>query len=77
MLAGKGSSGPDWFNVLGDQAFHIHLGHAIPNAQEVAAGLEGFGEIRLILVFCVLFFYLHPGDDSRAEVMQYGAGPTS
>jgi hypothetical protein len=25
VLAGKGSSGPDWLDVLNNQAFHIHF----------------------------------------------------
>jgi hypothetical protein len=26
VLAGKGSSRPDWLNILSNQAFHLHYG---------------------------------------------------
>ena len=40
MLPGKGSSRPDWFNVLGDQALHIHFRFAVMDSKEIPADFE-------------------------------------
>ena len=37
MLAGKGSSGSDWLNVLGNQTFYIYLCCPIMNSKKIPA----------------------------------------
>ena len=75
MLAGKGSSGPDWFNVLSNQALHIHFCFAVMDPQEVPAGFESFREVHLIFIFCIAGVDVHSGYDGGAEVVQDGTRP--
>lgn len=75
MLAGKGSSRPDWLDVLSNQAFHLHFCHAVMYAQEVSAYLECLRKVCLVFVFGVVLFYLHIGDDCRTEVIKNGPSP--
>ena len=75
MLAGKGSSGPDWFSVLFDQALHIHFCPAITEPQEVPAGFESFRKVYLILVLFPTAVNVHPRYDGGAEVVQDGTRP--
>ena len=75
MLAGIGSSGSDWFNVLFDQTLHIHFCHAIMDPQEVSAGFESFRKVCLIFVFFLTAVNFHPGYDGGTEVVQDGTRP--
>lgn len=75
MLPGKGSSGPDWFNVLGDQALHIHFRFAVMDSKEIPADFEGFCKVRLVFIFCPAAVDVHFGYDGTAEVVQDGMRP--
>ena len=39
VLAGKGSSGPDWFNIFDNQALYRNLCYSSMNPQKIPAGL--------------------------------------
>ena len=58
MLAGKGSSGSDWLDILSNQAFHLHCGNAIMDSKKIPAYLERFCKVCLVLIFSVALFYL-------------------
>ena len=45
MLAGKGSSGSDRLNVLGDQILHLHFGNSIMDPKEILKIEFGVREI--------------------------------
>ena len=75
MLAGKGSSGPGWFNVLGNQALHIHFCFAVMNPQEVPAGFESFRKVYLIFIFCIAAVDVHSRYDGGTVVVQNGPCP--
>ncbi len=69
VLAGKGSSGPDRFDILSDQAFHFHVCCMIAYSRKVSAYLKRFCEIYLIFVFCITLTNIHHGNDGGTEVM--------
>ena len=75
MLAREGSSRPDRFNVLSDQALHIHFCYTIMDAKKITACLTRFWKIHLIFIHCVLLLYHHFGSNGWTEVMKYGPSP--
>ena len=72
MLAGKGSSGSDWLNVLSDQAFHLHCGSSIMDSKKIPAYLERFCKVCVVPILGVALFYFDIGYDLGTESMQYG-----
>jgi hypothetical protein len=75
MLAGKGPSGSDWFNILSYQTLHIHFCCLIMAPEEITAYFKRFREIHLICMFGFLFFDRHIRNDGSAEIMKYGTSP--
>ena len=75
MLAGKGSSGPDRFDILNYQAFYIHFRPAVMYPQEVPAGFESFRKIHLVFIFLSLAVNRYFGYDGGAEIVQDGTRP--
>lgn len=75
MLAGKGPSGPDRFDILGYQALHIHFRPAVMDPQEIPAGFESFRKVRLVFIFSSPTVNRHPGYNGGTEVVQDGTRP--
>ena len=75
MLAGEGSSRPDCFNIMGNQAFHIYMRYTVMDAEEVSANLKTFCKVSLILMFGIAFFNHNIGDNLRTEIVKYGTRP--
>jgi hypothetical protein len=75
MLAGKGSSGSDRLNVLGDQILHLHFSNAIMDSQEIPAYLKSFRKVCLVLIFGIMLFYFDICYYLGTEVMQYCTSP--
>lgn len=66
MLVGKGSSGPDGFDILGYQALHIHFCPVVMELQEVPADFENFRKVHLVFNFFPLLSMGTP--DMMAEL---------
>ena len=75
MLAGKGSSGPDGFDILGDQALHIHFRPAVMDPQEIPAGFESFRKVHLVFMLPFPAVNRYFGYDGGAEVVRDGTRP--
>ena len=75
MLAGKGSSGPDGFDILGDQALHIHFRPAVMDPQEIPAGFESFRKVHLVFTLPFPAVNRYFGYDGGAEVVRDGTRP--
>lgn len=60
-LTCEGSAGPDWLNILSDQALHIQCCDPIMYSQKVPACFDCFRVVDLIYILRVSFrdFYLH------------------
>ncbi len=75
MLAGKGPSGPDRFDIPGYQALHIHFCPAVMDPQEIPADLESFRKVHLVSIFSSPAVNGYPGYDGGTEVVQDGTRP--
>ena len=75
MLAGKGPSGPDRFDIPSYQALHIHLRPAVMDPQEVPAGFESFRKVHLIFIFPSPAVNGYSGYDRATKVVQDGPCP--
>jgi len=75
MLAGKGPSRSDRFEILGYQTLHIHFRPAIMDPQEIPAGFESFRKVHLVFIFSNSAVNGHTRYDGGTEVVQDGTRP--
>ncbi len=63
------------FGVLCYYDFNIHFFLSVMHTQEVSVCFEGFREVHLKFMFCILLFNFDIRDDGGAEIVEYGPRP--
>lgn len=63
------------WDVLSNQAFHLHCGNSIMDSKKIPACPECFCKVGMILIFGVALFYFDIWYDLGTEIMQYSTCP--